>query len=156
LVNRAPYLLPGSRSKAMADIGRSMAYLAVNTFGKGHDDPKLTTDGFKNDLVKDGQGGDVYKHIYGHAGAMLIGNSGARLPIFGKSGYQYTDENLALDIDQRDHPEKYPGHSAAEAATEVRDDYAARDIGRLMGQRMHGNISRDDLRQRIFSILCEH
>jgi hypothetical protein len=140
----------------MANTGRAMAYLGVNTFGKGHDDPSLTIDGFKDDLIRDGQGGDVYKHIYAHAGAILIGTSGAKLPIFGKPGYQYSDENLALDIDQRDHPEKYPGHSAAEAATEVRDDYAARDIGALMGQRMHGNISRDDLRQQVFNILSDH
>jgi hypothetical protein len=141
----------------MADIGGALAYLGVNTFGKGHDDPSLTTDGFKSDLISGGQGGDVYKHIYGHAGAILIGNSGAKLPVFGKSGYQYSNDNLALDIDQRDHPEKYPGQTTAEGAAEVRDDYAARDIGALMGQRMHGNMNRDDLRQRIliFSVTIE-
>jgi hypothetical protein len=129
-----------------------MAYLAVNTFGKGHDNPSLTVDGFNNDLITNGQGGDVYKHVYGHAGAILIGNNSARL--LGKTGYQYSDENLALDIDQRDNPSKYPGHSQAEAIIEVNDTMAGRRIGALMGQRIHGSISRDSLRKQIFDILC--
>lgn len=133
-----------------------MAYLGVNTFGKGHGDPSLTVDGFKQELAGDPQGGDVYKHIYGHAGAILIGSSGAKLPLFGKSGQQYSDENMALDIDQRDHPEKYPGHTAAEGVIEVNDDIAARSIGALMGQRIHGSISQDDLRKQIFNALCAY
>lgn len=138
----------------MSNAGRAMAYLAVNTFGKGHDDPSLSVDGFKNDLITNGQGGDAYKHIYGHAGAMLIGNNRAR--VIGKTGYQYTDENMALDIDQRDHPEKYPNHhgGAAEGAIEVNDDVAGRKIAGLMSQRIHGSISQDDLRKQIFDALC--
>src|SRR5258706_2719503 len=70
LVNRAPYVLPGSRSNYMANAGRAMAYLAVNTFGKGHGDPSLTVDGFNQELAEDPQDGEVYKHIYWHTSAI--------------------------------------------------------------------------------------
>jgi YD repeat-containing protein len=144
---------------ASAQLGGFMAQLAINTYGKGHDDPNLKTDGFKDALVKDGQGGDVYKHIYGHAGMTLLGNRYLFLGFSvrgGKTGDEIREAQLAQDIDQRDHPNKYPGHSALEAATEVRDDIAARAVGEFMRDRFSSKINNTELRQNIFDTLCDH
>ena len=52
-------------------MGREAAY---GKYTAGNLDPNpLPVDGFKRDLINNGQGADVYKHIYGIAGAVLIG-----------------------------------------------------------------------------------
>ena len=134
--------------------------LAKNNFSQGHADPNLGVTGFQQYLIAGGQGADVYKHIYGVAGAVLIGTHyvaggfsitpqpGARSA---RTGWNLAQAQLDADKAQQNDP----AHRA-EAAAEVADDYAAIDTGKWMGQAINGDLTSDQLRQNIFNRLCDH
>jgi len=148
----------GAEANTVA-MGTRMGYDSVNDLGKGHDDPRFTVGGFKDDLIRDGQLGDVYKHVVGMAGATMIGDHyvayGFRVRN-GRTGNEVGAAQMAQDIDQRDHPERHPGHSAAEAATEVRDNIAGQAVGGFLRDRLFGRISETELRNKLFDTLCDH
>jgi YD repeat-containing protein len=160
LVSRAPKAVMGSRSDMQAAAGRVMGLLAKNKFSQGHADPNLGVTGFQQYLIAGGQGADVYKHIYGVAGAVLIGTHyvaggfsitpqpGARSA---RTGWNLAQAQLDADKAQQNDP----AHRA-EAAAEVADDYAAIDTGKWMGQAINGDLTSDQLRQNIFNRLCDH
>jgi hypothetical protein len=120
----------------------------------------MPVSGFLDSLVGGGQGGDVYKHIWGVAGAVLIGNHfvaggiaitpqpGARPA---RTGWGLVSSQLDVDKDGLNDPNHHD-----EALTEVADDEAAIKIGKLMGQSIDGTVGRAELRSRIFNILCDH
>ena len=151
--------------------GRLMGAAAKYYYGKskagGEDMGRdlFPTDGFKDEFINGGQGADVYKHMMGQAGAIMIGDEfvvpafhtaiqpqgGARL---GRTGNEVAKANLDADIEQtRD--TNNPQH-AREAVTEVHDDYAGQEIGNLMRDAMNGKMSMDNLRQQIFNKICSH
>jgi hypothetical protein len=160
LVARASKRPKGMRNDLKANLGRFMGYDAKNKFGKGHSDPSLGISGFQDYLIAGGQGADVYKHIYGVAGAVLIGNNavafgvkitpqpGARPE---KRGWGLVYSQLDADQAQMNDPKHHN-----EAVAEVADDYAGIDIGKWMGQSMDGTLSQDELRKNIFNRLCDH
>ena len=62
----------GTRSRAMQGLGQGMGARAKNEFSKNS--KEMATSGFRDYLISGGQRGDVYKHIWGVAGAVLIGD----------------------------------------------------------------------------------
>jgi hypothetical protein len=132
-----------------------MANEAVNgRYRLGHHDPRpLPVDGFKTELTNNGQGADVYKHIYGVAGAVLIGDSYAGFKgatgRMGLTGYQNIQAQLKEDMDQAAHGRK-------ESETELRDDYAAIAVGGAMLKANKDRSSPEALRGALFDILCSH
>jgi RHS repeat-associated protein len=137
---------------AQHNTGRRMAYEAKNKFSKNSKD--LPHDGFKWELVNNGQRGDVIKHIYGHAGVTIVGNAPSHGPLGGKTGHQISEDEMNIDISQANGAD--PNHSREEGETEIRNDLAGRQVGDAMKQRMMSKITRDDLRKKLFDILCEY
>lgn len=131
-----------------ANLGRAFALRAKNDF-RGNP----PTRGFKPQLTAGGQEGGVYKHVYGHIGALLIGDN-AIYYAFGQTGFERQAEEFALDIDQRDHPERHPGHSSEEAAAEVLDDLAAMRAATAIRQRIRGQITGEQLRGKLLNEFC--
>ena len=102
----------------------------------------------------------VYKHVYGVAGAVLIGNrlAAGGLAITPQPGAQPATTGWGLvysqwNIDKAQMSD--PTHHN-EAVAEVADDYAGIDIGKWMGQAIDGTLSQDELRNNIFNRLCDH
>jgi hypothetical protein len=150
----------GVRSAAKVNMGRTMGYAAKNRFGGGHGDPNLKVGGFQQYLIAGGQGADVYKHVYGVAGAVLIGNrfvaggmavtpQPGALPATTGWGVAYSQLNA--DKAQMNVPNHHN-----EAVAEVADDYAGIDIGKWMGQSIDGTLSQDELRKKVFNRLCDY
>jgi YD repeat-containing protein len=119
--------------------------------------------GFKDELIKDGQRGQVYQHIYATAGATLA-NDGVALP-FGypaKPSSPWFETGAQLAKRQRDEDvlqskNGRPGDdNGLEAATEVRDDDAGINIGNVIRdfRRLDSN-DYEKLRKDIFGILCK-
>jgi hypothetical protein len=116
-----------------------------------------TYDGFRNELVSGGQGGDVSRHIYGHGGAVLAYPHGP--------GSAASYGNQAIDYFQQF--EK--GRTKGEADAEIADDRAARRVAdaldkamaeRLELQKQKGlcinmPVLEMDLTQQIEGILCQ-
>jgi RHS repeat-associated protein len=147
--------------------GRTMAYAAKNSYGKSKDDKGnnlFPIDGFKDALVSNGQGADVYKHILGAAGAIMIGDS-YLVPVFGSArvpqqgaqpattGNELYASNLAFDMQQSvdvNHPEHM-----REAMTEVADDIAAGMVGTMMLDTANGKMTPEELQKKLFDLLCD-
>lgn len=72
--------------------------------------------GFKPSLVSGGQGGQVSRHIYGHAGAVLAYPYGP--------GTAASFANQGIDYAQR----FQKGRTAAQSEAEIADDQAARNV----------------------------
>jgi RHS repeat-associated protein len=119
-------------------------------------------DGFKAALVAGGQNDAVYQHVLGHAGATMIGDSLLLPPI--KSGFtggkrawtgtQLTQFAYEEDVRQRNNPTV--DHTIAEADAEIADDLAGRQVGDLMKRGLSGGLTTDQLRQKLFDVLCDH
>jgi hypothetical protein len=113
----------------------------------------LPVDGFKTELTNNGQGADVYKHIYGVAGAVLIGDSHAIASGVpgrgGLTGYQNIQRQLSEDMDQA-------AHGGKESETEVRDDYAGIAVGGAMLKANKERSRPEALRNTLLDILCSH
>jgi hypothetical protein len=147
-----------------------MAIRAKNYYGKSKDEKgnnRFGIEGFKKELVEPRQGADVYKHVLGQAGAIMIGDAyldprsnftnepyvyppqpGANLAA---TGSQLAVFNLEWDKRQTKDPEH-----GQEAMVEVLDDYAGQDIGNMVLDAIRGNRSIQSVRQDIFRRLCDH
>lgn len=87
-----------------------------------------------------GQGGQVWAHVLGHAGAVLLGGLGDIV-----SGVE-----IRNDIEQttgRDRP--------IESLAELLGDFAGRDVGRILERVLAGDLPRDQAVNEIHDILCD-
>gem|GEM_PF-3963885 len=92
--------------------------------------------GFRQELIDNGQGGDVYHHIEFVAGNFFLGAAGqAAIAAF-------------IEVDRR---QAQSGRKESE--TELRDDEAGKQVGRAMLQAFYNGKS-DKLRTRLRGILC--
>ena len=108
---------------------------------------------FQEGLVTNGQGADVYKHIYEVAGGVLIGDRYVGFPgLPGRAGMTGT-EAVTAQINQ-DRAEASDGR--LEAYSELADDYAATQVGLHMLDRINGQTSNLQLSYALFSILCSY
>jgi hypothetical protein len=98
-------------------------------------------DGFRPALVANGQNGEVYRHLLGHGGAMLLG------PL----GWLMSAKEVAKDRRQATVGDDEEG--PAEASTELVDDAAGRAVGVLMSLRIRGLLTEDGLRSRLRKLL---
>jgi uncharacterized protein RhaS with RHS repeats len=78
--------------------------------------------GFKPSLTSGGQGGAVFRHIYGHSGAVTAGRYG--------SGYLASYVNQAIDYLQR----FQPGRTEAESEAEIAGDRAGRAVAEALAE----------------------
>jgi RHS repeat-associated protein len=121
-----------------------------------------TFDGFREDLIRDGQRDGVYQHVLGHAGAVMIGDRKLQKKIKSRftgnrtatTGTELT--NFALQEDERQRDDPTLQNHRAEAETEIRDDHAGRLVGGQMTRGLSGEINSEQLRQTLFGILCNH
>ncbi|MBK1833292.1 hypothetical protein [Roseibacillus ishigakijimensis] len=94
----------------------------------------LPTTGFRDDLWKNGQEGEMYRHLYFHMGCYLLGPPGWLVSWF----IGLTDIRQAAS-------------GRKESETEVRDNIAGRECGRIlvayMGRRIEEKTARDRLRR---------
>lgn len=154
LVNRQRYRQLSAQATAVT-IGRYMAWAAVNgRFRKGHDDASLGTSGFQAGLVANGQGADVYKHIYGVAGGTLIGDrtAGVIPGLPGRAGMT-GNENVTAQIND---DQAAASNGRLESYAELADDYAGMQVGSYMLDRIAGKIDNLQLSDALFHILCSY
>jgi YD repeat-containing protein len=141
------HLLPGVLGRTLAHdrIGKSMVKRAIDnvdvdgrSYIKG---PNLPV-GFRQDLIDNGQGGDVYHHIEFVAGQFFLGTTGQTA----------IEAFIAKDRDQAQ-------HGRLESVTELRDDEAGRRVGKAMLDAFN-SVSKDDdskfddLVKQLRGILC--
>lgn len=143
LVARAepPGWLPGPlRWPFQVKVGTQMVLEArgqMNGSARGR-----PVDGFRADLVANGQDGEVYRHILGHGGSMLLGSLGWWLSE--REGRKDRKQQSAAGSGD---------DAGAQATAELAGDHAGREVGRAMEQRIHGHPTRAQLRQRLLAIL---
>jgi hypothetical protein len=149
-------------------LGRAMGLKATRVLGASSKTKPVG--GFHPALVgvAGEQQGDVYKHILGHAGAILIGNDevvpgSGRMGIIptypylwyqsGESGFERSNREMGADYYQLAHP--IPQHTVREATQELADDRAGREIGYMLTDLRAGKL-KGDARTQIFNLLCDH
>ncbi len=100
------------------------------------------TSGIRSDLTDNGQGSQAIRHIWGQAGGEVadgIGGIGA-------------DSQAQSNVDQTSDPNP---DRAAQGETEVRDDEAGRQAGQDLEDYMDGNLTEDELRDKLKKNLCD-
>jgi RHS repeat-associated protein len=107
-------------------------------------------DDFLDDLVAGGQEGAVSRHIYGHAGAIMYGQSPLGVsPV----GYFVSYWNQFWDWEQRFH------RTRAESNAEIADDRAARRVAdairKAYRQRSGDCSALEKLREKLKALLCK-
>jgi hypothetical protein len=145
----------GARFLVLAEVARRLG--ASQKF----DGFKEVYTGKANDKV--GQKWAVYQHVYGFMGASLIGNNilpeEVQRRTGAKTGIELVEKQLKEDIDQRDHPEKYPekDRQGIEASQEVADDLAGIAASNLIRGRINspGLMNSEQLRQQLFTLFCD-
>jgi hypothetical protein len=136
-------------------LGRDMGYeAAYGKYVKGNQDPRpLPVDGFKNELTNNGQGADVYKHIYGIAGAVLIGDYYVGAPgLPGRAGLTGWQTVFAQVQDDR----LAAAGGRLESETELRDDFAGVEVGKAMLNANKERTRPEYLQRRLFDSLCSN
>jgi RHS repeat-associated protein len=154
LVNRVRYQQLSAQATAVT-AGRYMAWDAVNgRFRHGHDNRNLGTTGFQAGLTANGQGADVYKHIYGVAGGILIGDRtvGIIPGLPGRAGMT-GNENVNAQINE---DRASASNGRLESYAELADDYAGEAVGRDMLDRVNGQMSNLQLSDALFHQLCSY
>jgi len=116
-------------------IGRAFA-LNLTTFNN------YPTTGFRDNLVNNGQGSGVYRHVLGGAASVLLEIGLAKL---------YQDYS---DSAQRDNP-RNSDQRRAEAQTELNGTQAGAELGDLVKRRDRGDLTASELRVEIQKLLCE-
>jgi hypothetical protein len=96
----------------------------------------LPTTGFRDDLVKDGQEGQMYRHLYFHLACYLLG------PL----GWLFSWFIGLTDI-------KQAASGRKESETEVRDNIAGRECGRVLTAYYKGRIDEETARRQVRRIL---
>ncbi|MGJ8725146.1 MAG: hypothetical protein ACSHYB_11360 [Roseibacillus sp.] len=98
----------------------------------------LPTSGFRQDLVKDGQEGQMYRHLYFHLACYLLGPPGWLFSWF-----------IGLtDI-------KQAASGRRESETEVRDNIAGRECGKILTLFIKGRIDEKTARNQLRRVLGE-
>jgi RHS repeat-associated protein len=105
------------------------------------DSDRLGHDGFRPSLVASGQNGDVWAHVTGNAGTVLLGEMGDQI-----AEYQNNDD--IRDLEMRD------AHSP-QAFAEIEGNRSGRLAGRVLGKLVDDQISPSEARQKIHDILCK-
>lgn len=98
----------------------------------------LPTTGFHKDLVKDGQDGQMYRHLYFHLACYLMG------PL----GWLFSWFIGLTDI-------KQAASGRKESETEVRDNIAGRECGKILTLYMKGRIDEKTARKQLRRVLGE-
>ena len=98
----------------------------------------LPTVGFREDLVKYGQEGQMYRHIYFHLACYLLGPMGWLVSRF--IGW--------IDIRQAANGRK-------ESETEVRNNVAGRKCGRILTFYMKGKVDENTARKQLKRVLAD-
>ena len=143
---------------ATVGLGRDMGMeAAYGKYTKGNLDPNpLPVDGFKRNLIDNAQGADVYKHIYGIAGAVLIGESyviSKYWPFSVPGRARMTGSEVAKAQIADDRTAAAGGRTESE--TELRDDEAGLDVGFAMLKAAKEPTSPKVLGRTLFDILCD-
>jgi RHS repeat-associated protein len=106
-------------------------------------------DGFKDELVAGGQGGEVSRHVYGHGGVLMYYQSPMGLsPV----GYAASYWEQLKDFRQR----YWKGRTAEESRAEIADYKAARDVANLLRDAYRRRmVDLDLLRAQLEGVLCK-
>lgn len=142
----SPFLAAPLRIARQAQVGTQMiaeARRMTKPDARGRPARELPVDGFKAELIANNQRGEVYRHLYGHGGAMLLGPVGTVISTFAER----KDRRQAAGGDDEEGP--------AEASTELADDATGRLVGRAMRDRIRGRLSTWQLRARLRELLHE-
>ena len=105
---------------------------------KGMRSRHLPTVGFKKDLVKNGQEGQMYRHLYFHLACYLLGPMGRLVSRY--IGW--------IDIRQAAKGRK-------ESETEVRNNVAGRECGRILTLYMKGKVDETTARKQLTRVLAD-
>lgn len=97
----------------------------------------LPTEGFRADLYRHGQEGQMYRHLYIHLASYLLG----------PAGYLFSWAIGMIDIRQAK-------QGRAESQTEVLDNVAGRQCGRILKSFSRGKISRAAAEQALRKVLA--
>jgi YD repeat-containing protein len=153
LVNRTIDLGGAATVGLGRDMGREAAY---GKYTRGNQDSRpFPIDGFKTNLIDNGQGADVYKHIYGIAGGVLIGDfyviaKDWPWPRRGSlTGWQNVIAQVQDDLNAAQGGRK-------ESETELRDDFAGIEVGRSMVRANKDRTRPEVLQRTLFDILCDY
>jgi RHS repeat-associated protein len=109
------------------------------------------TVGFKENLVGGGQGGAVSRHIYGHGGALMYGQSSVGIS---PAGYAASYIQQGLDYIQRFNE----GRTKAESRAEIAGNKAGRAVANALRDAYRKGKDKadlDKLREKINEILCD-
>lgn len=140
------WLTLGLRSVKAMSVGAAMvaeARAMLKPDAQGRPCRERPVDGFRAALVANGQRGEVYRHLLGHGGAMLLGPLG------------WLVSEREVNKDRRQHRAGDAEEGVEEAGTELVDDAAGRRVGLLMSLRIKGLLTRDQLRARLRKLLHE-
>ena len=119
-------------------LGIGLLYHQYQKIRKRVNTRQLPTTGFRNDLVKDGQDGQMYRHLYFHIACYLMGPPGWLLSWF-----------IGLtDI-------KQAASGRKESETEVRDNIAGRECGKILSLHMKERIDEKTARNQLRRVLAE-
>ncbi|GHC54453.1 hypothetical protein [Roseibacillus persicicus] len=117
-------------------LGVGLLYRKFQHIKKRIKSRHLPTDGFRDDLWKDGQEGQMYRHLYFHMACYLMGPLGWLLSWF-----------IGLtDI-------KQASSGRLESASEVRDNIAGRECGRILTAYMMRRIDERTARAQLRRVL---
>ena len=119
-------------------LGIGILYRKIQQMRKRIKSRHLPTSGFRNDLVKDGQQGQMYRHLYFHLACYLMGPPGWLVSWF-----------IGLtDI-------KQAATGRKESQTEIRDNIAGRESGRILTLYMKRRIDEKTARNQLRRVLGE-
>jgi YD repeat-containing protein len=162
-------LVVDQNARPLVDIGRSFlmeAYrLSSQSIGMGAKTKTLNVSGFKPELIGTRQLGNVYQHVLGHIGAILIGDNyvlgqgfvgfnGVNDVPTGITGNQLSARQFQQDFkDAND----IAGHPDGEGANEINDDFAGINIGFILRNSDPADRGiRDEIRPGISKLLCDN
>ena len=135
------YLIAVTRSGsfiARYRLGIGLLYRKFQQIRKRINGRHLPTTGFHQDLVKDGQQGQMYRHLHFHLACYLIGPMGWLLSwVIG-----------LIDI-------KQAASGRKESKTEIRDNIAGRECGRILTLFMKGKVDERTARNQLRRVLGE-
>ena len=117
-------------------LGLGLLYRKYQHIKKRIQSDHLPTSGFNNELVKDGQAGEMYRHLYFHIACYLLG----------PPGWLFSWAIGLTDIKQASSGRK-------ESKTEVRDNIAGRECGRVLNAFMKGKVDEKSTRRQLRQIL---
>lgn len=117
-------------------LGAGLLYRKFTQIQRRIQSDHLPTHGFREDLVKHGQAGEMYRHLYFHMACYLMGPPGWLFSWF----IGLTDIKQAASGRQ-------------ESETEVRDNLAGRECGRLITAYMKRQIDEQTTRKKLRELL---